>query len=323
MRHFALEQAARGVSVLYHCPPDPTARASSSSSANTSSPPSPPCARRARTPPRLSPAATAGLQLNIVPDTTWLSHHGRLPRRLRLLQTGKVLRHGPLLPPHAPADRRPHAQRGKPIGGQFSYDADNRNPYKGEVPVPTPPPSPPTPSPRKSSPTSPSLRPPLRLHRKLQPALHPGRLRQPLAVRPRAAPPHLRPLRRRHARRQPQLFHSKTSALLNLGRMLPLTLVQDVAAAAAEGTVPLASAEGFIRQLLGWREFMRHLHEQTDGYRLLRVHPRRPARPQELSPDLRTPQPQRRLRHSRCPSPRSAASTARRVRAKPRRLLSR
>jgi deoxyribodipyrimidine photolyase-related protein len=75
--------------------------------------------------------------------------------------------------------------------------------------------------------------------------------------------------------------------LLNLGRLLAMDLIRDVAAAADEGTVPMASAEGFIRQLLGWREFMRHLHEQTDGYRLLAGHvtQEQSNRLQEVSPD--------------------------------------
>jgi deoxyribodipyrimidine photolyase-related protein len=46
-------------------------------------------------------------------------------------------------------------------------------------------------------------------------------------------------------------------------------MIADVERACTEGRIPLASAEGFIRQILGWREFMRHLHQQTDGYRLL------------------------------------------------------
>ena len=83
---------------------------------------------------------------------------------------------------------------------------------------------------------------------------------------------------------QPQLFHSRTSALVNLGRLLPRTMIQDVEEAAATGNIPLASAEGFIRQLLGWREFMRHIHEQTDGYRLLDVaqERRKPAKTDQL-----------------------------------------
>jgi deoxyribodipyrimidine photolyase-related protein len=33
--------------------------------------------------------------------------------------------------------------------------------------------------------------------------------------------------------------------------------------------IPLASKEGFIRQVLGWREFVHHVHEATDGFRSL------------------------------------------------------
>jgi len=31
--------------------------------------------------------------------------------------------------------------------------------------------------------------------------------------------------------------------------------------------VPLSSREGFVRQVLGWREFMRHVHLRTEGFR--------------------------------------------------------
>jgi deoxyribodipyrimidine photolyase-related protein len=34
-----------------------------------------------------------------------------------------------------------------------------------------------------------------------------------------------------------------------------------------EMDLPLASREGFIRQILGWREFVRHVHRATDGFR--------------------------------------------------------
>ena len=103
-------------------------------------------------------------------------------------------------------------------------------------------------------------------------------------LRARAPPAHLRSLRRRHARRPSAALPLQDLALLNLGRLLPLDLIHDVASRRRKGTVPLASAEGFIRQLLGWREFMRHLHEQTDGYRLL---PARPAeQPQPAPGDL-------------------------------------
>jgi deoxyribodipyrimidine photolyase-related protein len=61
-----------------------------------------------------------------------------------------------------------------------------------------------------------------------------------------------------------RLFHSSVSVLLNLSRLLPLRLVSEVA---ADASLPLPTREGFVRQILGWREFMRHVHVATDGLR--------------------------------------------------------
>ena len=60
----------------------------------------------------------------------------------------------------------------------------------------------------------------------------------------------------------PELFHSLLSAPLNLGLLDPLALCRRVEAAYRAGGVPLASAEGFVRQVLGWREFVRHVYEE-------------------------------------------------------------
>jgi len=60
----------------------------------------------------------------------------------------------------------------------------------------------------------------------------------------------------------PELFHSLLSAPLNLGLIDPLALCRRVEVAYRAGAVPLASAEGFIRQVLGWREFVRHVYEE-------------------------------------------------------------
>jgi deoxyribodipyrimidine photolyase-related protein len=65
--------------------------------------------------------------------------------------------------------------------------------------------------------------------------------------------------------RSTNLFHTRISGLLNLHRLLPARIVEDAAAL----EIPLAGQEGFIRQVLGWREFMRHVHEATDGFREL------------------------------------------------------
>ena len=62
---------------------------------------------------------------------------------------------------------------------------------------------------------------------------------------------------------EPELFHSMLSASINLGQLDPLALCRRAEAAYHQGEVPLSSAEGFIRQLLGWREFMRHVYDEN------------------------------------------------------------
>jgi len=55
---------------------------------------------------------------------------------------------------------------------------------------------------------------------------------------------------------EPLLFHSLVSPLLNIGLLSPLHLVKRIEHAFEQGSVPLNSAEGFIRQVIGWREYM-------------------------------------------------------------------
>ncbi|GAA1404075.1 cryptochrome/photolyase family protein [Catellatospora coxensis] len=60
----------------------------------------------------------------------------------------------------------------------------------------------------------------------------------------------------------PWLAHSMLSAPLNLGLLDPLDAVRRAEAAYRAGRVPLASAEGFVRQLIGWRDYIWHLYWQ-------------------------------------------------------------
>lgn len=56
------------------------------------------------------------------------------------------------------------------------------------------------------------------------------------------------------------LFHSLLSPYINLGLLSPREVCERVLKAYADGHTPLHTAEGFIRQILGWREFMRGIY---------------------------------------------------------------
>ena len=61
---------------------------------------------------------------------------------------------------------------------------------------------------------------------------------------------------------QPVLHHSVLSPLLNTGLILPQELVQSVLKFGLENDIPFNSIEGFIRQVIGWREFIRLIYEK-------------------------------------------------------------
>jgi deoxyribodipyrimidine photolyase-related protein len=56
------------------------------------------------------------------------------------------------------------------------------------------------------------------------------------------------------------MAHSRLSVPLNLGLLHPMEIVEAALAAYESGAAPLASVEGFIRQVIGWREYVWHLY---------------------------------------------------------------
>ena len=56
------------------------------------------------------------------------------------------------------------------------------------------------------------------------------------------------------------LYHSRLSAALNLKLLDPLTAVRAAEEAYYDGHAPLNAVEGFVRQILGWREFVRGVY---------------------------------------------------------------
>ena len=264
LRHFALEQAARGVAVRHvvaagGCLPALLPLVSEFGPLRMMRA----AERELRT--ELQPLVDSG-GLLLLPHEGWLTsetdfnesqHGGRPPFRMDAFYR-QVRRGTGLL-----------MENGKPVGGRFSFDPENRERWRGEPPAPE--------SPRfPRDPIKDEVCDLIERHF----AHHPGTLdrdalpatladAESLWARALALLPWFGPYEDAMAQSSPSLFHSRVSGLLNLHRLLPERLVREAAVADA----PLASREGFIRQILGWREFVRHVHEQTDGFRLLPAGP--------------------------------------------------
>ena len=150
---------------------------------------------------------------------------------------------------------------GKPLGGQWNFDHDNRKPWPGTPPAPD------------------DWRP-THDHRALWDMLQRRGVKsfgepQADAVRwplNRAdalecldafiahALPHFGDYEDAMASQAPRLFHSLLSFALNVKMLHPLEVLQRAEAAWRTGHAPLAAVEGFVRQILGWREYVRGIY---------------------------------------------------------------
>ncbi len=153
-------------------------------------------------------------------------------------------------------------QAGEPLGGQWSFDADNRKPWpKRQLPPPLP-----------SAPHSAwhdEAAQWVQQQFPQAPGAIEGALRYP--VTHAQADAWLDDfLQQRFAGfgtwedaivgEAPVLQHSVLTPLLNNGLLLPATVLQRTLEFAAAQQVPLNDTEGFVRQLAGWREFIRGLY---------------------------------------------------------------
>lgn len=154
-----------------------------------------------------------------------------------------------------------------PLGGRYSFDTLNRQPWKG---APQPPQMPQFVPDAITTEVCELI--------EEQYASHPGTLNpaalpasQADALRQwewaqRECLPHFGPYEDAMSRTHANLFHTAIAPLLNLQRLSAQQVIED----AVRLPLPIASKEGFVRQILGWREFVRHVHEATDGLRSYR-----------------------------------------------------
>lgn len=278
-RHFALEQLAKGRPVLYLNAPESFGEQLRTVQERLRLAPillSQPAERELRK--DLEAAQGRGLRLQYQPDTAWLSteadweHVFGKPTRGRQYLMERFYRHmrqtsGLLMEPS-----------GKFAGGRLSFDEENRERYRGQIPVP----------PRPTFPMDNVTLEVVEMIDRLTPDTLGTAEGFDLPVTAQDVDllwifalkrllPFFGPYEDAMDSREPTMFHSAMSALLNVSRLLPGEMLHDVEAEYRKDKIPLASAEGFIRQILGWREFMRHMHRVTDGYRTLEQSPDPPA----------------------------------------------
>lgn len=71
-------------------------------------------------------------------------------------------------------------------------------------------------------------------------------------------------------RNESVLYHSMLSALINIGLLTPGQVIESAMTYASENAIPLNSLEGFLRQITGWREFIRIVYEKEGSFQRTR-----------------------------------------------------
>lgn len=203
-------------------------------------------------------AARLGVPVTILEDSRYLASHedfanwaeGRKQLRMEYFYREMRKRYGLLMT----AD-------GKPEGEQWNFDADNRSGWRGQEEIP----------PRPDVKPDQTTRDVLSLVAERFPD-NPGDLsRFYLAVTPEGAQaqldwfvehalPNFGSYQDALAEESPWLFHSLVSMYINIGLLEPLAVCRQVESAFRQEHCSLAAAEGFVRQIIGWREYVRGIY---------------------------------------------------------------
>lgn len=148
-----------------------------------------------------------------------------------------------------------------PVGGRWNYDSDNRKSWPGVPPEPD--------DTRTRHDHSALWQSIVAAGVKSFGSPEAGRLPWPLDRSEALAQldafvahalPHFGDFQDAMSHRASRLFHSLLSFALNTKMLGPREVVARTEAAWRDGQVPLAAAEGFIRQILGWREYVRGIY---------------------------------------------------------------
>jgi deoxyribodipyrimidine photolyase-related protein len=149
----------------------------------------------------------------------------------------------------------------QPEGGKWNYDADNRQGWRGQTDIPERPAQGLDAVTREvidevaaAFPTNPGDLSTFRW------AVTAEDAEKELAWFCDHALPHFGTYQDALTEASPWLFHGLISMYLNCGLLEPLPVCERVEAAYRRGHCSLSAAEGFIRQVLGWREYVRGLY---------------------------------------------------------------
>lgn len=180
-----------------------------------------------------------------------------------------VAKRKPFMKTFYESQRRKHkillTKEGKPLGGQYSFDTENRKPLPKDLT-------------KFKIPSIPSIQPDEVVTEVIELVQgmfseHPGKAHEFwLPTSRKQAVDWLKDFCKKRLENfgpyedalhseQTFMFHSVLSPLINMGLLTPQQILQTALNYAEKNDVPLNSLEGFVRQVMGWREFIRGIYQ--------------------------------------------------------------